>query len=66
MEIIIYCGVYTGALVRHADASLAYGGWPLPFHDLVPHSEQDWVQLTHRIMAFYSVYDYYDYLYSRC
>ena len=34
------------------DASLAYGGWPLPFHDLVPHSEQDWVQLTHRIMAF--------------
>ncbi|XXS41410.1 COX15/CtaA family protein, partial [Staphylococcus aureus] len=33
-----YCGVYTGALVRHADASLAYGGWPLPFHDLVPHS----------------------------
>ncbi len=52
MAIIIYCGVYTGALVRHADASLAYGGWPLPFHDLVPHSEQDWVQLTHRIMAF--------------
>ena len=38
--------------MRHADASLAYGGWPLPFHDLVPHSEQDWVQLTHRIMAF--------------
>lgn len=52
MAIIIYCGVYTGALVRHANASLAYGGWPLPFHDLVPHSEQDWVQLTHRIMAF--------------
>ncbi|MCP8592383.1 heme A synthase, partial [Acinetobacter baumannii] len=52
MAIIIYCGVYTGALVRHADASLAYGGWPLPFHDLVPHSEQDWVQRTHRIMAF--------------
>ena len=55
---------YTGALVRHADASLAYGGWPLPFHDLVPHSEQDWVQLTHQYHGFYSVYDYYDYLYS--
>ncbi len=52
MAIIIYCGVYTGALVRHADASLAYGGWPLPFTILEPHSEQDWVQLTHRIMAF--------------
>lgn len=51
MAIITYCGVYTGALVRHAHASLAYGGFPLPFNDLLPHTEQDWVQLTHRAMA---------------
>ena len=32
-------------------ASLAYGSWPLPFNDLVPHTEQDWVQFAHRGMA---------------
>ena len=29
-----------------------YGGWPLPFHDIIPHTEQDWVQFAHRGMAF--------------
>ena len=32
---IVYLTIYTGALVRHAKASLAYGGWPLPFHDII-------------------------------
>ena len=49
---IVYLTIYTGALVRHAKASLAYGGWPLPFHDIIPHTEQDWVQFAHRDMAF--------------
>ncbi len=49
---IVYVTIYTGALVRHAKASLAYGGWPLPFHDIIPHTEQDWVQFAHRGMAF--------------
>lgn len=49
---MVYLTIYTGALVRHAKASLAYGGWPLPFHDIIPHTEQDWVQFAHRGMAF--------------
>lgn len=49
---IVYLTIYTGALVRNAKASLAYGGWPLPFHDIIPHTEQDWVQFAHRGMAF--------------
>lgn len=49
---IVYLTIYTGALVRHAKASLAYGGWPIPFHDIIPHTEQDWVQFAHRGMAF--------------
>lgn len=49
---IVYLTIYTGALVRHAKASLAYGGWPLPFNDIIPHTEQDWVQFAHRGMAF--------------
>ncbi len=52
MAIIIYCGVYTGALARHADANLAYGGWPLPFHQSGRHSITRLGSVTHRIMAF--------------
>ncbi|AVQ32743.1 heme A synthase [Staphylococcus muscae] len=48
---IVYVTIYTGALVRHTESSLAYGAWPLPFGDLVPHGVHDWVQLAHRIMA---------------
>ncbi|MFO3688177.1 COX15/CtaA family protein [Staphylococcus felis] len=48
---ITYVGIYTGALVRHTEASLAYGSWPLPFGDLLPHTAQDWVQLAHRFLA---------------
>lgn len=49
---IIYVAIYTGALVRHTESSLAYGAWPLPFNDLIPHDMHDWVQLSHRILAF--------------
>ncbi|MHD0398055.1 COX15/CtaA family protein [Staphylococcus simulans] len=51
MAICLYVGIYTGALVRHTDSSLAYGSWPLPFADLIPHTEQDWVQFMHRLLA---------------
>ncbi|MGY3481233.1 MULTISPECIES: COX15/CtaA family protein [Staphylococcus] len=51
MAIIVYLTIYTGALVRHKEASLAYGQWPLPFNDLIPHNVQDWVNFTHRGMA---------------
>lgn len=30
MAIIVYLTIYTGALVRHTDSSLAYGAWPVP------------------------------------
>lgn len=49
---IIYVAIYTGALVRHTESSLAYGAWPLPFNDLMPHDMHDWIQLSHRILAF--------------
>ncbi|MBN4916908.1 COX15/CtaA family protein, partial [Staphylococcus sp. EG-SA-23] len=49
---IVYLTIYTGALVRHAKASLAYGGWPLPFHDIIQHTKKDWVHFAHRVMAF--------------
>jgi len=51
MAICLYVGIYTGALVRHTKSSMAYGSWPLPFADLIPHTEQDWVQLAHRTLA---------------
>ncbi|RIP35645.1 heme A synthase [Staphylococcus gallinarum] len=52
MMLIVYLTIYTGALVRHKKASLAYGQWPLPFNDIMPHTVQDWVNFTHRGMAF--------------
>lgn len=52
MAIIVYLTIYTGALVRHTDSSLAYGAWPVPFDDIVPHNVHDWVQFAHRGMAF--------------
>lgn len=52
MAIIVYLTIYTGALVRHTKSSLAYGAWPVPFDDIVPHNVHDWVQFAHRGMAF--------------
>lgn len=51
MAVIVYLTIYTGALVRHKEASLAYGAWPLPFNDLIPHNVADWVNFAHRGMA---------------
>ena len=52
MAVIVYLTIYTGALVRHKEASLAYGAWPLPFNDLIPHNVADWVNFAHRGLAF--------------
>ncbi|MBF9298960.1 heme A synthase, partial [Staphylococcus schleiferi] len=52
MAIIVYLTIYTGALVRHTKSSLAYGAWPIPFDDIIPHNAHDWVQFSHRGMAF--------------
>ena len=49
---VVYVTIYTGALVRHAKASLAYGSWPLPFNNLVPHTEQDWASSRYGIYHF--------------
>ena len=44
MAIIVYLTIYT-------KSSLAYGAWPIPFDDIVPHNAHDWVQFSHRGMA---------------
>lgn len=46
-----YIVVYTGALVRHTDASLVCGDWPFcrnnkPFE--IPNNMYEWVQMGHR------------------
>lgn len=47
-----YIVVYTGALVRHTDASLVCGDWPFcrnnkPFE--IPNNMYEWVQMSHRL-----------------
>ncbi|WP_077622144.1 COX15/CtaA family protein [Sediminibacillus massiliensis] len=46
--------VYTGALVRHANSSMACGSWPFcdntnPFS--IPHNFGQWIQMGHRLAA---------------
>jgi len=45
--------VYTGALVRHADASLACKDWPFCVNNVLawPANFQEWVQMGHRFAA---------------
>ncbi|KAB2335280.1 COX15/CtaA family protein [Bacillus mesophilum] len=45
--------VYTGALVRHVDASLVCRDWPLCVNDgfFMPGSFHEWVQMGHRAAA---------------
>ena len=64
MAIIVYLTIYTGALVRHTKSSLAYGAWPIPFDDIVPHNAHDWVQFSQRYGAHHFYLDY-DYIYTR-
>lgn len=47
-----YIAVYTGALVRHTEASLACLDWPLCHFDrgwnLLPANKYEWIQMGHR------------------
>jgi heme a synthase len=52
--IIIYCYVvvYTGALVRHMQASLACPSWPICSKTrIIPVQLHEWVQMGHRLAA---------------
>lgn len=51
----IYIVIYSGALVRHADASLACLSWPLCHNGSLglPANFYEWVQMTHRTLAFF-------------
>ena len=49
-----YVVVYTGALVRHADASLVCSGWPLCVNGSsfgLPANLYEWIQMGHRLAA---------------
>lgn len=48
-----YIVVYTGALVRHTDASLICSDWPLCRNDqfALPNNMYEWVQMGHRTAA---------------
>lgn len=50
----IYFVIYSGALVRHAEASLACLSWPLCRQGQfsLPHNFFEWVQMSHRSLAF--------------
>ncbi|PNZ39854.1 COX15/CtaA family protein [Mammaliicoccus vitulinus] len=50
----IYIVIYSGALVRHADASLACLSWPLCQNGNagLPQNFYEWVQMSHRSLAF--------------
>lgn len=49
----VFLVVYTGALVRHANASLICSDWPLCRNDefLLPKNLHEWIQMGHRGMA---------------
>ncbi len=55
LGLIIYCYivVYTGALVRHKNASLACPEWPLCSNNNfgLPTQLHEWIQMGHRILA---------------
>ena len=49
-----YAVVYTGALVRHTDASLVCGDWPLCVNNCsfaLPTNQYEWIQMGHRFAA---------------
>lgn len=51
-----YIAVYTGALVRHTEASLACLDWPLCHYErgwnLLPANKYEWIQMGHRVAVF--------------
>lgn len=52
ITIFIYFVIYSGALVRHADASLACTSWPhcMP-NQIIPTNFYQWVQMGHRFLV---------------
>ncbi|MCD8872859.1 heme A synthase [Mammaliicoccus sciuri] len=54
VTLFIYFVIYSGALVRHADASLACLSWPLCRNGEIglPQNFYEWVQMSHRTLAF--------------
>nr|WP_263313690.1 heme A synthase [Mammaliicoccus sp. Marseille-Q6498] len=50
----IYIVIYSGALVRHANASLACLSWPFCRNDSIglPQNFYEWIQMSHRTLAF--------------
>ncbi|WP_339163612.1 heme A synthase [Siminovitchia sp. FSL H7-0308] len=54
VTIYSYIVVYTGALVRHTDASLICSDWPLCSNGsllALPSNMYEWIQMGHRVMA---------------
>ena len=53
LTIYSYIVIYTGALVRHTDASLVCPEWPTCFNDgtIVPNNIYQWIQMGHRVAA---------------
>lgn len=51
----IYFVIYSGALVRHANASLSCLSWPLCHKGStgLPQTFYEWVQMSHRALAFF-------------
>ncbi|MFS0782440.1 COX15/CtaA family protein [Bacillus sp. 1P06AnD] len=49
----MYFVVYTGALVRHSESSLACSSWPLCRNDssFMPANTFEWIQMGHRALA---------------
>lgn len=53
VTIYTFAVVYTGALVRHVNATLACKDWPLCVNNMItlPGNLQEWVQMGHRFAA---------------
>lgn len=53
LTVYSYIVIYTGALVRHTEASLVCPEWPMCFNDgsLVPNNMYQWIQMGHRAAA---------------
>ena len=53
LSVYSFIVIYTGALVRHTEASLVCPEWPLCFNDgsIVPHNMYQWIQMGHRAAA---------------
>ena len=53
LSVYSFIVIYTGALVRHTEASLVCPEWPLCLNDgsFLPHNMYQWIQMGHRAAA---------------